>query len=442
MGEPATHAEAASPPESYAELEAHRAPRASLRANFGWTLGGNLVYAACQWLILVVLAKLGTREMVGQLAYALAVTAPITLLTNLQLRAVQATDASERFSFRTYFSLRVVGVAVAMVIVAVIAWWSPIQGLGAALVAMGAAKAVEALSDVCYGLMQRCERMELIARSMIARGLGSAAAFALGVRWIGTVAGGAWAMALAWALVLAAYDVPRAVKLLRASPPRRPPPGAPHAATIAQLARLAAPLGFVIFLVNLNGNVPRYFVEHALGLGDLGVFSAVTYLVVAGTTIVGALGQAATPRLANHHARGEDAEFLRLTRVLAGFAVATGLASAAVAAVAGRPLLAAMYRPEYAAAHEIFLWTALASSIGFAASALGYSLTAMRSFAAQAPLGIVVTAATTIGCWVLVPRFGLGGAVAATALASAVQLAGYAFLIHVERRRRRAAVTG
>jgi len=39
------------------------------------------------------LAKLGNASMVGQYALALAIAAPVFMLTNLQLRAVQATDA-------------------------------------------------------------------------------------------------------------------------------------------------------------------------------------------------------------------------------------------------------------------------------------------------------------------------------------------------------------
>jgi hypothetical protein len=47
--------------------------------NFLWTLSGNVVYAACQWGMLVVLAKLGTHQMVGEFALALAITAPIVV---------------------------------------------------------------------------------------------------------------------------------------------------------------------------------------------------------------------------------------------------------------------------------------------------------------------------------------------------------------------------
>ena len=59
-----------------------------------WGVVGNLAYAGCQWGMLVVLAKLGSAEMLGQLALGFAITAPVFLLTSLSLRAVLVTDAT------------------------------------------------------------------------------------------------------------------------------------------------------------------------------------------------------------------------------------------------------------------------------------------------------------------------------------------------------------
>ncbi|GIS58763.1 MAG: hypothetical protein CM1200mP2_09880 [Planctomycetaceae bacterium] len=49
----------------------------SLRQNFAWTLPANLAYAACQWGILVVLAKVGSPELGGLFVLAMALTAPV-----------------------------------------------------------------------------------------------------------------------------------------------------------------------------------------------------------------------------------------------------------------------------------------------------------------------------------------------------------------------------
>ena len=58
----------------------------SLRANFGWTLAGSVIYGACQWGMLSVLAKLGGTVIVGQFTLALAISAPVFTFTSLQLR--------------------------------------------------------------------------------------------------------------------------------------------------------------------------------------------------------------------------------------------------------------------------------------------------------------------------------------------------------------------
>src|SRR5262249_52560223 len=81
-------------------------PKRSLRYNRPWAVGGEAVYAASQWLLVVVLAKLGTPEMVGQFALAFAVTAPLILFANLQLRALLASDGRRDSKFSHYFTLR------------------------------------------------------------------------------------------------------------------------------------------------------------------------------------------------------------------------------------------------------------------------------------------------------------------------------------------------
>src|SRR5690349_18837641 len=93
----------------------------SWRSNFAWALSGNIVYAACQWGMVVALAKLGNSFMVGQFSLGLAITTPVLMFTNLQLRAVQATDAKRQHPFGEYLGLRVMTTLVALSVIAAIA---------------------------------------------------------------------------------------------------------------------------------------------------------------------------------------------------------------------------------------------------------------------------------------------------------------------------------
>lgn len=401
----------------------------TLRANVSWTVAGNVVYAASQWGVVVVLAKLLDTAAVGRFALALAIASPIVLLAGLSLRSAQATDARGEYVFGDYLALRIVTTAAALALIAVIA--AIVGGTAGAVVALvGLAKASEALSDVAYGLQQRHERLDLMARSMMARGPLALVAMAGVVALTGSLAWGAAAMAAAWGAVLLAYDLPTARRLL-AGEPARPRWSAP---TLRRLAWLAAPLGIATGLISLSANIPRYAVERHLGESELGVFAAIAYLAVAGTTVVNAIGQAAAPRLANHHARGERFRFNALVAKLVGIAAAVGIAAVAAAAVVGRPVLAFVYDDEYAR-RGLLLWIMGAATVTFVATVLGYALTAAREFRPQAPLFAVTTVVVAAAAFALVPAIGVEGAAAALAIGGAVQIGGTLLIMRTARAR-------
>ena len=140
-----------------------------MRANFSWTLIGNLVYAGCQWGLLVLMTKLGSPEMVGRFSLALAVTAPIILFCNLNLRAIQATDAAGAYRFGDYLGLRLVTCGLALAATVTLAS-SYRADVGWTILAVGVVKLIESLSDILFGLLQQHERMDRIGISLIAKG--------------------------------------------------------------------------------------------------------------------------------------------------------------------------------------------------------------------------------------------------------------------------------
>jgi hypothetical protein len=58
--------------------------------------------------------------MVGQFALALAITAPIILFANLELRTVQATDARGDYRFNEYFGVRLLTTILALLAIAAV----------------------------------------------------------------------------------------------------------------------------------------------------------------------------------------------------------------------------------------------------------------------------------------------------------------------------------
>lgn len=408
-------------------------PTLSLRANFAWTLAGNIVYAGCQWGMLVALAKLGSPEMVGAFALGLAVTAPVVLFTNLQLRGVQASDAHHEHTFGEYLALRMIMALVALGAIGAIIGGAGYRGEQAWVIAVvGVAKVIESLSDIFYGLLQYHERMDRIAASMMIKGPLSLVALAAGVAITHSVLWGAMGLVVVWALVLAGYDVRNGATVLRAA--HHTAPTSLRASSedsirprwdarrLLRLGRLALPLGFVMMLVSLTTNVPRYFLQHDTGTRELGIFASLSYLMVAGTTVVDALGQSATPRLSKHFAAGDLHAFRTLLARLLGIGALLGGAGVAGGALVGRQALSLLYRPEYALHADVLVWLLAASGVGYLCSVMGYGLTAARRFVVQVPLNLASVAMVALASALLIPRYGLRGAAWATFLVLLTQL--------------------
>ena len=158
--------------------------------------------------MLIILAKVGNPSMVGEFSLGLAITAPVIMLTNLQLRGVQATDAKREYQFCDYLALRLSTTMLAFIIIIFIIAMSKYK-LSTAMVvaAVGLAKCFESISDVFYGLLQQHERMDRIAISMMIKGPLSLASLGVAVYLTGSVFWGALALGAAWAIVLLSYDI-------------------------------------------------------------------------------------------------------------------------------------------------------------------------------------------------------------------------------------------
>jgi len=412
----------------------------SLRKNFAWTLLGNFAYGGSQWAMLIIIAKLSTPETVGRFVLALAVTAPAIMFANMNLRAVMATDASKRFSFDEYIGLRVITTTAALFVILCItaaAGWG--LELSMVIVAVAAAKAVESISDVFYGLMQQHERMDSISVSLIIKGLVSLTALSAGIYLTGSIFWGTVGLAAAWTLPLVLYDIPRVRSVL--APPlsylsdasadcRRRAALLPrfNPATLKTLALLALPLGIATLLASLLTNIPRYFIQGAMGERALGIFGAMSYVIIIGARVITALGESASPRLAKYHASKEERRFTTLLLKTVGIGALLGAAGVAASLVAGKEILTLLYSTEYAEDVNAFVWLMTAAGIGYAGAFLQYGITAARDFKALPIIQLVSMAVLLFSCAILIPAYGILGASIALALSSMSQFIGNAYV--------------
>jgi O-antigen/teichoic acid export membrane protein len=410
---------------------AYAAGDGSLRANVSWTFVGNGVYSACQWGMVVLLAKLGSPDLVGDYALGLAIVTPIMFFSHLQLRPIMASDARQEYPLGDYMGFRIISTASALLFIAAMSKLLHYDTSTLWIILLiGCAQAVEALSDVVYARLQYVDRMDLIARSQIVRG-----PLALLAAWLGLLLTNdfAWSLAgvfVARACVFLFYDIHAEADSLPMRGSCKPRLGWPKQLrprfVLSQMGRLlllALPLGVVALLVNLSTNVPRYYIEHSLGRRELGFFSAIALLTSAGNLFVASLGQSAFSRMAVYFAAGRLRDFRILLLRLLGIATAVGLAGILVAHFAGSSVLTFLYNSEYALQNRLLVGLMSVAWLGYLGQCLGQAITAARYFRPQIPLfGLVLLVIATGSYW-LVPSFALYGAVLSMLFGTLVQLA-------------------
>jgi O-antigen/teichoic acid export membrane protein len=407
----------------------------SLSVTFTWALAGNAVYSAGQWAMLVLLAKLTRPEIVGQYALGMAIVLPVIMLTSLQLRWLLTTDVHGRRGFGDYLSFRLLSTALALVIIFASALllgypWR----LKAVILMVGLAQAIEAISDIYYARLQLQDRMEQISKSMITRTVLSAVGLAIAVYFTRSLFWGLAAIVLARTAVLSGYDIRgRTHDLTESSQgvfenealrPRWDP------RVQRALLGISLPLGIIAVLVSLNSSIPRYFIERALGERALGIFSALAFMLAAGSMAVVSLGQSAFTRLAKFYATNDLVEFRALLGKLLTMGATLGICGIIVAKVAGRELLTILFRPEYAEYADLLPWIMGAASINYLAQFLGFGMTAAGYYNPQVALFFVSNLVVGLGSYWLIPRRGLPGAILALFFSAIVQLVGSVIILH------------
>lgn len=417
---------------------------------------GNFVYGACQWAVLIVLARLGTPRGVGMFALSLALSAPVLSFANLHLRTFQATDAEGEFAFADYLGLRLATSGLALVVIGILAAaQSHDRDTALVVLVVGVAKIIESVSDVVYGLLQQRERLSSVARSMVAKGLLSLAAVWGVMVTTHSVVAVAGALAVSWGLLLVFYDLPLAsrVLMLTESGPKsdksepslrwlRYPAPRWRYSRIRTLTKAALPLGAANLMETLRQNAPRYVVSGALGVAALGVFAVPSYFVTIGARVIMSIGQATSARLSRLAAARDTERFRRFVLRLALVAVCVGVPGVLVSLIAGRAVLSTLYGAPYASQVNVFIWIMAAGCFEYFAKMLQFVLIALRYGLLQLGLDALALVTVTLVAIVAVPRIGALGAALAMFAACAAQAIGGATGSALAWRRMRSSTNG
>jgi O-antigen/teichoic acid export membrane protein len=402
----------------------------------------TVVYTACQWLTIVFLSRFVGAESLGTYALALAIVTPVITLSNLQLRYLLCSDAKKDFSFGNYVFVRITTVALGLVVICL---WSVGQRVATFLVilALGTARSSDAMCDILHGYLQAHGRMDRIAKSLMLQGPLQLTAFLTVTTITHNMVLGIAAAALISMSILVGFDL-KSVRLVQQ-------PGEKNVfeqiapffhfsketwVKVRKLMWLGAPMGLVMGLNSLIGNVPRYFLAYNHGQALVGVFAALSYLTLPGGIVVAAYCDSAFAQLARWGAEGNFRQVFKALTPLIVAALVIGLAGWVVAYEGGRLLLSLCYGNRYAVYTPSLIWLMAGACFLYISTVLGYAVTSLREFHVQVPFRVVHLAGMYLVCLYLIPKEGLLGAAKSIFASSVGSAVATAILLAVVLRKR------
>lgn len=370
--------------------------------NFSWTFVGSLIYALSQWLLIVILAKLGTPEIVGQFSLGLAITAPIILFSNMQMRNLIATDSTNEYEFSEYLGTRMLLLLFGLFVVFFVAISGPYTlTVSLVIILVGLSKVVESLSELTHGYFQKIERMDYAGRSLIIKALSSVIAFSLVFYLTNNLNYALIGLIITWILRLFLYDFKNTKKYVSILPKIN---------NTKKLIIFSIPLGFVSILNSLNTNIPRYFLEYFGGLEELGYFSAIAYLLVAGNLLIRPLSIVAAPRLANSFQKNNYIRYLKILGTLLVSALLAGIIILIIVYNFGELILTIIYDQSYAEYENVFRVIMFGSIISYLTTFINTAVVATRQFKLQPLINFITLIVGLIASILIIPIYGITGA--------------------------------
>lgn len=388
-----------------------------LLKNFSWSFIGNIIYALSQWILIVVIAQLGSPYDAGLYSLGLAISAPLIMFINFNFGSLQSTDLSSKYGFNTFKIIRVLAILFFLIIFFIIVIFSNYSiEIILILFLIAFSKIIESFSGLYYGLFQYNERLDIVSKSIITRGVIGTLFFGIGYYIFQDLKFALIFMILIWILNLILYDVKNSKEFLRDSSKKI------HTYNIMNLLKIGIPLGLIAGISSLKVNIPRIVIENHLSLQELGYFTVIFYLVLVIGKFVISISSAVLPRMASLYKEGNKKVFLKIFYFIILFIAVFSLLIILISYNFGSELLGFAYGKEYSEYNYLLVLIMFYGLFNYLGVAFEIALNAMKIYNFRLFIEIATTLIIIGSSLYFIPQIGLNGAALSLVISAAFKL--------------------
>lgn len=313
---------------------------------------GNFIYLGVQWLISIVLVRVGGFEDAGYFSLAMTYGNVFCVLANYGLRSFQVSDIKNEFKDSTYIISRVLTIAISAILC--LGFTSLFMGyslnLNLLILCYIFYKLSESYADVITGIWQKAGNMLFIGISYTLKGISSLCSFLVAYHFTKNLLLSTFLMAVTHFVVLTTFDFSVTKKYTNHFKSY-------HCFDKNELTALLK-LGFITMAFNvfsvLFSSIPRLIVEKKLSAEMLGIFSSLyNPTVIISTFAIGIL-LPVVPKMAIHYQQGNKKALKKVVFLCDGIIVFFGILGAGVTYLIGKPVFAFIFGNEILEYFDLF----------------------------------------------------------------------------------------
>lgn len=379
-----------------------------------WLLSGNILFAFSQWLMLIMFSHFSNPLQLGYYAYALSITAPIFIFSNLQLRPLFVADfnSENKFNFSEYLSLRILTVIFAVLVSLCFVDWNDKLAFSIIFLVI-LIKAIESLSDILYAYYNANNKTKFISQSLTFKAILVSILSFLILYLSGNIYYSLIGTFLGYFSIFLFLDLKKNIEYFKNV--------RLFNVVFKEIIKIGMPLGVAVMLVSLQVNIPRYFLEKYEGVELVGVFTILSYFVVIGGIVINSICQYLSPNFSKFY---RDMEVVRLKRlILSALSISLflGMTGLAISLLLSDFILNIIYGSHYIKYSYLLPYIMVSGIFTYLSVVNGYLLTSLKILKPQMFIFLFLVCLTTIYSCFLIPLYGLNGAIFTTILSSVSQ---------------------
>lgn len=286
----------------------------SVGSDMMWNTIGTFFYFFCQWLLTILVVRLGSYTDAGIFSMVLSVSNLFYCISAYGVRNYQVSDVNGKFSDSDYIRFRhLCSLAALLFFLAVLPFLRlPLYTAVCSIVYLFY-KFGDSYTDVLFGILQKRSEVKKIAVSYALKGIISLVTFCLAMILTHSLLAALLVNTIGIFAVILLYDIKNEPDLKGDKLSR---------SKIRRLARDCFPLMLYSMLVPMLNFIMRYDIERVFGTEELGYFSSVTMVLSVLNVLMVSVFVILIPKITRMYQKREIGKIYRLSFLaLGGFAL-------------------------------------------------------------------------------------------------------------------------